>query len=76
MEVPDIKKYKKGLLYRPLSLKELHQTFLTDAQEVECSRAQFCCNVPMEIIKPKPEEWGTCLCMFCLNSELKLKFIK
>ena len=51
------KKHKKGLRYRLLSLKELYQKFLTDVQEVECSYTQFCCNVPKEIIKPKPEDW-------------------
>ena len=57
-------------------MKELHQKFLTNVQKVECSYAQFCCNVPKEIIKPKPEDWGTCLCMPRLNPELKLEAIK
>ena len=57
-------------------MKELYQKFLTDVQEVECSYTQFCCNVPKEIIKPKPEDWGTCLCMPCLNPELNLEAIK
>ena len=70
------KKHKKGLRYRLLSLKELYQKFLTDVQEVECSYIQFCCNVPKEIIKPKPVDWGTCLCMPCLNPELNLEAIK
>ena len=27
-------------------------------------------------MKPKPEEWGTCLCMFCINPENKLKSLR
>ena len=76
MEVPDVKKHKKGLRYRLLSLKELHLKFLADVEESECSYAQFCRCVPKEIIKPKPEDWGTCLCMTCLNPELKFEAIK
>ena len=57
-------------------MQELHQKFLTNVQKVECSYAQFCSNVPKEIIKPKPEDWGTCLCMPHLNPELKLEAIK
>ena len=32
--------------------------------------------VPENIVKAKPEDWGTCLCMTCLNPELKLESIK
>ena len=28
--------------------------------------------MPEIIIKPKPEPWGTCLCMACINTELKV----
>ena len=76
IEVPDIKKHKKGLRYRLLFLKELHQKFLTDVQEFECSYTQFCRNVPKEIIKPKPEDCRAYLCIPCLNPELKLEVIK
>ena len=27
---------------------------------------------PNHIIKPKPSDWGTCLCVTCLNPEIKL----
>ena len=38
--------------------------------------AQFTRSVPENIIKPNPEDWGSCLCIKCLNPELKLECIK
>ena len=73
--VPDIKKAKKDLRYRLMSIKDLHLKFITD-NEIECSYQHFARQVPDNIIKPKPEDWGTCLCMVCLNPELKLECIK
>ena len=73
--VPDIKKAKKGIRYRLASLQELHQRFQVD-ESVECSYVQFTRYVPEHVIKPKPEDWGTCLCMTCLNPELKLEAIR
>jgi len=67
---PDIKKAKKGIRYRLASLQELHQRFQVDGS-IECSYAQFTRYVPEHIVKPKPEDWGT-----CLNPELKLESIK
>ena len=69
---PDKKHAKKGIRYRCESLKELHAKFLAD-HDYECSYAQFTRYVPDYIVKPKPEDWGTCLCMVCLNPELKLE---
>ncbi|CAL4091766.1 unnamed protein product [Meganyctiphanes norvegica] len=73
--VPDIKKSKKGIRYRLMTLEDLHQKFVVD-EELECSYPQFTRHVPGYIIKPKPEDWGTCLCKTCLNPELKLAVIK
>ena len=61
--VPDIKKSKKGIRYRLMTLEDLHQKFVVDEQE--CSYPQFTRHVPGYIIKPKPEDWGTCLCKIC-----------
>ena len=72
---PDTKKAKKGIRYRLASIEDLHQKFLVD-MNVDCSYAQFARYVPDCIKKPKPEDWGTCLCMVCLNPELKLEAIK
>ena len=72
--VPDIKKSKKGLRYRLLSLSNLYVKFLGE-KDTDCSYSQFTRYVPDHIIKPKPEDWGTCLCSSCLNPELKLECI-
>ncbi|CAL4159016.1 unnamed protein product, partial [Meganyctiphanes norvegica] len=58
-----------------MTLEDLHQKFVVD-EELECSYPQFTRHVPGYIIKPKPEDWGTCLCKTCLNPELKLAVIK
>ena len=63
---PDVRKAKKGIRYHLSMLQELHERFIVD-QSVECSYSQFTRHVPENIIKPKPEYWGTCLCMVCLN---------
>ena len=73
---PDLKKAKKGIQYRLASLQELHQRFQVDESAAECSYSQFTHYVPENILNPKPEDWGTCLCMTCLNPELKLESIK
>ena len=73
---PDLKKAKKGIQYRLASLQELHQRFQVDESAAKCSYSQFTCYVPDNIVKPKPEDWGTCFCMTCLNPELKLESIK
>ena len=30
-------------------------------------------DIPFNVIKPSPNDWGTCLCAKCLNPELKLE---
>ena len=42
----------------------------------ECHYSTFCSYVPDNVVKPKPQDWGTCLCMPCLNPELKLEALK
>ena len=34
---------------------------------------RFTRNVSFYITRPKPDDWGTCLCAVCLNPELKLE---
>ena len=72
---PDVRKAKKDIRYHLSMLQELHKRFIVD-QSVECSYFYFTKHMPEYIIKPKPEDWGTCLCMPCLNPELKLEAIK
>ena len=64
---------KKGhLRYRLTYLHVLHETFCTE-YKVYCSYSNFCKLVPSNIVKPKPQDWGTCLCMSCLNPQLKME---
>lgn len=75
LEVLGIKNKKKDYVLA-FALEGIASKILTNVQEVECSYTQFCCNVPKETIEPKPEDWGTWLCMSCLNPEMKLEAIK
>ena len=74
MEVPDMK--KDGMRYRLATLEILWEKFLAEEGADYCSYAQFTRYTPTNIIKPKPEDWGTCLCMICLNPELKFSALK
>ena len=40
---------------------------------MSCCYEKFTRNTPFYITRPKPDDWGTCLCAMCLNPELKLK---
>lgn len=73
MECPD--KKKAGTRYRLSDLDTLHEKFCSENTEVEISYSYFCKLVPANIVKPKPHEWGTCLCKYCLNPELKLEAV-
>ena len=73
--VPDKKKESKSLRYRLSSLKVLHEKLLAE-EDLECSYSQFNRLVPHNVIKPKPEDWGTCLCLTCLNPELKISSLR
>ena len=70
MTCPDKKKEK--LRYRFDYLHVLHKTFLSEYQ-VECSYSHFCKLVPNDIVRPKLQDWGTCLCQTCLNPQLKME---
>ena len=67
---PDAK--KEGILYRLGTLKVLYEKYCSEYDN-SCSYSWFCKNIPKNIIKPKPEDWGTCLCKPCINTELKLE---
>ena len=72
-ECPD--KDKTHLRYRLDFLSVLHQKFLAESGH-DCSFAQFCRLIPENIIKPKPTDWGTNLCMTCINPQLMLEGLK
>ena len=63
---PDLKKTKKGTRCQLTSQQELFEIFMVD-EAAECSYSQFTRYRPETIIKLKLEDWGTCLCMTCLN---------
>ena len=73
--VHDEKNVKKGLRYRLSSLKVLYEKFLADST-VDCSYSQFTRLIPTNVVKPKAEDWGTCMCMPCMNPEHKLERLK
>ena len=43
---------------------------------IECSAHSFGRYVPENILKPKPEDWGTSLCKVCLDPQLKVEGLK
>ena len=54
------------------TLKMLHAKFEAESESL-CSYQTFCNCPPYYVVKPKPTDWGTCLCRTCLNAELKLQ---
>ena len=77
---PDTRKFKKDpvtgekvpLRYPLHYLTLLYDKFIAETSE-ECCYETFTRHVPHYVIKPEAEEWGTCLCLPCLNPELKLQ---
>ena len=61
------------LRYRLGSLRCLHQLFCMEREELDCSLSAFVKNVPSYIAKPRDQDWGTCLCILCINPQLKLE---
>lgn len=57
--------------YRLSYLKLLHVKFIAETTE-DCCYETFTRHVPYYIRKPAAEDWGTCLCVTCLNPELKI----
>ena len=49
--------------------------FLAETSE-ECCYETFTRHVPYYVVKPEADEWGTCLCLSCLNPEIKLAKLK
>ena len=74
MVCPD--KKKVGIRYRLDFLTTLHEKFLSEHPEVDCSYAHFTRLVPSFIQKPKPTDWGTCLRKTCLNPQLMVEGLK
>ena len=70
---PDSKKMQgsQPVRYRLAYLSILHNKFEAETG-MTCHYSTFVRHMPKYIIKPKPEDWGTCLCMTCLNPQMKI----
>ena len=75
IEVPDKRKSEKGIRYRSASLQCLFDNFEIQLPNI-CTYQTFCRYWPSKYIKPKPSEWGTCLCIICQNFELKFEALR
>ena len=69
---PEDKEEKVPVIYWLGTLHCLHDKFLAESI-TGCSLEYFRTNCPFYVIKPKANDWGTCLCDICLNPELKLE---
>jgi len=69
---PSDKSSKVQVQYRMGTLKTLHHKFEAENKE-PCSLSSFKRYVPFNVQKPKPNDWGTCLCSTCLNPSLKFQ---
>ena len=58
--------------YRLGTIKMLHWRFEAETGVV-CSLECFRQNIPFDVVRPKPNDWGTCLCAKCINPEMKLE---
>ena len=73
MKSPD--KVKIDIRYRLDFVCILHEKFLAET-DLDISLSHFSRLIPKNIIKPEPTDWGTSLCMTCLNPQLKLEGLK
>ena len=58
--------------YRLNHLTVLHQQFKIET-ETDIDSVTFCRHIPDNIKKPNHDSWGTCLCVTCLNPQLKFE---
>ncbi|CAF1455795.1 unnamed protein product [Adineta ricciae] len=61
--------------YRLNHLSTLHQTFEYET-DIVVDYVTFTRYVPDYIQKPTHENWGTCLCVVCLNPQMKFEKLK
>lgn len=59
----------KQIRYLTEDLKTLHMRYCAEVED--CDYSTFTRYVPPHIMKPQLSDWGTCLCMQCLNPSLK-----
>ena len=75
IEVPDKRKFIKGIRYRTASKLCLFEGFDSRYPNL-CTYATFCKYWPRKYLKPKPSDLGTCMCIICQNTELKMEAVK
>ncbi|CAF1379784.1 unnamed protein product [Didymodactylos carnosus] len=73
-QAPDKKKQLHGKQIRYLlnHLSTIHQRFMTETGN-NCHYSTFTRYIPDYVLKPSTDDWGTCLCIVCLNPQLKLE---
>ncbi|CAF5060309.1 unnamed protein product, partial [Rotaria sp. Silwood1] len=73
-QAPDKKKQLHGKQIRYLlhHLSTVHQRFVTETGN-SCHYSTFTRYVPDFVIKPNANDWGTCLCVTCLNPQMKFE---
>ena len=85
--IPDIKKMKTlkidghkekvPIRFRSENLKVLHKMFLSENSELEISLSHFSKLFPTEtVVIPSSEDWGTALCVKCLNPRFKMEALR
>jgi hypothetical protein len=73
-QAPDKKKqlHGKQIRYMLNHLSTIHQRFISESGN-NCHYSTFTRYVPDYVLKPSVDDWGTCLCVICLNPQLKLE---
>ncbi|CAF3986560.1 unnamed protein product [Rotaria sordida] len=74
---PDKKKVINGgqVRHRLNHLYTLHQWFENETK-IDIDYSTFTRHIPPYIQKPSHESWGTCLCVTCLNPQMKYEKLK
>ena len=54
------------------TIRMLHFSFEAETG-VKCSLERFSQNIPLYAVHSKPNDWGTCLCAYCINPKMKLE---
>ncbi len=69
---PDKKKQinHQQIRYRLNHLTVLHQQFEIETN-IDIDYYTFLRYIPSFIVKPKVDDWGTCLCIICVNPQMK-----
>ena len=89
IEIPDVKKMKLikssetgekkrvPVRFRSETLDLLHSEFLSEYPEFDIAFSSFCRYFPTDtIILPSCEQWGTALCVKCVNARFKAEALQ